>query len=104
MSPAGVRLTTMEVTFPRFVLAEFNTHRTFCLDGGTRLYFDASKKRENKGGGRIAMTLREFHDAWHERVAAPKNRIARMQHLIAGSRDYAGVDLVAFRGSVPPTR
>lgn len=27
VSGAGVRLTTMEVTFPRFVLAEFNTHR-----------------------------------------------------------------------------
>lgn len=29
VSPAGKRLTTMEVTFPRMVLAEFNTHRTF---------------------------------------------------------------------------
>ncbi|MEX2448825.1 MAG: FAD-dependent thymidylate synthase [Solirubrobacterales bacterium] len=28
-SPAGRRLTTLEVTFPRFVLAEFNTHRVF---------------------------------------------------------------------------
>lgn len=28
-SPAGVRLTTLEVCFPRFVLAEFNTHRSF---------------------------------------------------------------------------
>jgi thymidylate synthase ThyX len=27
VSPAGVRLTTLEVTFPRFVLSEFNTHR-----------------------------------------------------------------------------
>jgi thymidylate synthase ThyX len=25
----GVRLTTLEVTFPRYILAEFNTHRTF---------------------------------------------------------------------------
>lgn len=29
ISPDGVRLTTLEVTFPRIVLAEFNTHRTF---------------------------------------------------------------------------
>lgn len=29
MSPEGVRLTTLEVTFPRIVLAEFNTHRVF---------------------------------------------------------------------------
>ena len=29
ISPRGKRLTTLEVTFPRYVLAEFNTHRTF---------------------------------------------------------------------------
>jgi len=28
-SPAGHRLTTLEATFPRFILAEFNTHRVF---------------------------------------------------------------------------
>jgi thymidylate synthase ThyX len=28
-SPGGRRLTTLEATFPRFVLAEFNTHRIF---------------------------------------------------------------------------
>ena len=29
LSPDGVRLTTFEITFPRIVLAEFNTHRMF---------------------------------------------------------------------------
>lgn len=29
ISPNGVRLTTFEITFPRIVLAEFNTHRVF---------------------------------------------------------------------------
>jgi hypothetical protein len=29
ISPTGIRLTTMIVTFPRFILAEFNTHRVF---------------------------------------------------------------------------
>jgi thymidylate synthase ThyX len=29
VSPRGHRLTTLEVTFPRIVLAEFNTHRVF---------------------------------------------------------------------------
>ena len=27
IAPCGVRLTTFKVTFPRFILAEFNTHR-----------------------------------------------------------------------------
>jgi thymidylate synthase ThyX len=29
ISPEGYRLTSYEVTFPRFILAEFNTHRVF---------------------------------------------------------------------------
>lgn len=29
LAPCGKRLTTMEITFPRIVLAEFNTHRQF---------------------------------------------------------------------------
>lgn len=29
VSPDGIRLTTFEITFPTFVLAEFNTHRVF---------------------------------------------------------------------------
>lgn len=29
LSPAGVRLLTVQVTFPRFILAEVNTHRVF---------------------------------------------------------------------------
>ena len=29
ISPVGIRITTFEVSFPRFVLAEFNTHRVF---------------------------------------------------------------------------
>lgn len=33
--PNGVRLTTLEVTFPRFILAEFNTHRAFSRNSGS---------------------------------------------------------------------
>lgn len=29
LNPQGDRLTTMKITFPRFILAEFNTHRMF---------------------------------------------------------------------------
>src|SRR5262245_16764965 len=33
ITPAGVRVTTMEVTFPRPFLAELNTHRLISRDG-----------------------------------------------------------------------
>ncbi len=35
VSPSGTRLTTLRVTMPRFVLAEFNTHRVFSRNAGS---------------------------------------------------------------------
>lgn len=63
ISPAGVRLTTMEVVMPRIVLAEFNTHRTFCLAGDAELEFDLPAGRS--GCRRVyKMRLDEFVDKW----------------------------------------
>jgi len=42
-SPAGIRLTTLEVTFPRFVLAEFNTHRLFSRNSASSRAIPTSK-------------------------------------------------------------
>ncbi len=35
ISPAGHRVTTLEVTFPRFILAEFNTPRVFARNSAS---------------------------------------------------------------------
>lgn len=35
INPIGTRLTTMRVTMPRFILAEFNTHRKFSRNAGS---------------------------------------------------------------------
>ncbi len=43
VSPLGVRLTTLEVTFPRFVLAEFNTHRIFSRNSASSRAIPTSK-------------------------------------------------------------
>ncbi len=116
ISPAGVRLTTMEVTFPRFVLSEFNTHRTFCLDGDTELYFDLPAGKTKHGTQRFNMTLREFHDKWHEGAAPRVNRrrtidvsklclsatySAKELAVAVGYCDYTGVDLVTRRAGIP---
>ena len=54
----------MEVTFPRIVLAEFNTHRMFCLAGDALLEFDAPSAH-HKGARRVQrMRLDEFADKW----------------------------------------
>ena len=46
VSPAGVRLTTMEVCFPRFVLSEFNTHRVFSRNSSSSRAVPTSKMIE----------------------------------------------------------
>jgi len=46
ISPAGVRLTTLEVTFPRFVLSEFNTHRIFSRNSASSRAVPTSKLLE----------------------------------------------------------
>jgi thymidylate synthase ThyX len=46
VSPAGVRLTTLEVTFPRFVLAELNTHRAFSRNSASSRAIPTSKLLE----------------------------------------------------------
>lgn len=46
ISKAGQRLTTMEVTFPRMVLAEFNTHRMFSRNSASSRAIPVAKQLE----------------------------------------------------------
>jgi thymidylate synthase ThyX len=44
VSPADHRLTTIEATFPRFVLAEFNTHRVFSRNSASSRAIPVAKQ------------------------------------------------------------
>lgn len=44
ISPLGKRLTTLEVTFPRFMLPEFNTHRVFSRNSASSRAIPVSKQ------------------------------------------------------------
>lgn len=44
IAPNGVRLTTMQVTFPRFILAEFNTHRQFSRNSASSRAIPVAKR------------------------------------------------------------
>jgi thymidylate synthase ThyX len=44
LSPDNVRLTTIEVTFPRIVLAEFNTHRVFSRNSASSRAIPVEKR------------------------------------------------------------
>ena len=66
VSESQIRLTTFEVTFPRIVLAEWNTHRAFCLAGDSTLEFDLpTGSRGGKYRRVYRMRIDEFVDKWH---------------------------------------
>jgi thymidylate synthase ThyX len=46
VSPAGIRLTTLEVRFPRFILSEVNTHRNFSRNSSSSRAVPTSKMIE----------------------------------------------------------
>ena len=69
----GNRLTTMEVVMHRFVLAEFNTHRTFCLAGDSVLEFDLPAGTRKTYQRVHKMTIADFVDKWHHGSAPRKN-------------------------------
>jgi thymidylate synthase ThyX len=46
LSPEGSRLTTMVITFPRIVLAEFNTHRMFSRNSASSRAIPVAKQLE----------------------------------------------------------
>jgi thymidylate synthase (FAD) len=117
ISPAGVRLTTMEVRYPRFIHSEMMTHRVFCLDADTRLYFDLPSGGHEPR--RYSLTIAELHDKWHSGAAwrPGKKRIARVDgidpHGLYTSREaatalgyahYSTVDANFRRAKLPRVR
>lgn len=65
VTPSGVRISTLEVTMPKLLVAQLNTHRTFCLAGDTQLEFDLPGSVDS-GVKRVhRMTIAEFVDKWH---------------------------------------
>lgn len=64
LSPTGYRLTSFVVRFPRIVLAEFNTHRGFCLSGDTVLSFDLPNAVKKNQSCLYEITIKDFYKKW----------------------------------------
>lgn len=75
----GVRLTTMEVTFPRFILAEFNTHRQFSRNSASSRAIPVKKRLKSTflspfvpeafGKNKSGMQAEEDVSGWKLRAA-----------------------------------
>jgi hypothetical protein len=100
ISPAGHRLTTFEVTFPRIVLAEFNTHRTFCLAGDAVLEFDLPAGQSGGKRRRYATRLDAFVSKWlhgANRIGANPKRAYDLG-WIQPAKTYSGGEVAARLG------
>lgn len=98
VGPIGVRLVTLEVTFPRFILAEFNTHRVLSRNSASSRAIPTSKLIErverdpvlplewgrNKAGMSASDTLGpdEADAAQHVWLRARDDAIAHARELL----------------------
>ena len=99
ISEAGARLTTLEVTLPRIVLAEFNTHRVFSRNSASSRAIPVAKQIErirtdpfipfywgaNQSGMQAARELTGYErdQAESEWLSARDNAIAHVEQLLA---------------------
>lgn len=127
VSPAGHRLTTLEATFPRFVLAEFNTHRVFSRNSASSRAIPVAKQLRrvlddpyvpiefgsNKPGMQAgpALTGVARDGAEAEWLAARDDAVRHVLGLITSPADVAGCEdlracLESVQGSLkePPTK
>lgn len=112
ISPTDHRLTTLEVTFPRFVLAEFNTHRVFSRNSASSRAIPIVKQLRrvlehpciplkfgaNQPGMQAGAPL-DGNDrlaAEGEWLGARNDAVRRVLALVAGPKEIApGEDLLA---------
>jgi thymidylate synthase ThyX len=97
ISPDGARLTTMEVTLPRIVLAEFNTHRRFSRNSASSRAIPVAKMLarviedpfiptywgKNEKGMQASEELDETAkaEAIHQWLIARDNAVKSVRHL-----------------------
>jgi thymidylate synthase ThyX len=109
ISPIGHRLTTFEVTFPRIVLAEFNTHRVFSRNSASSRAIPVKKMLErvrenpfvpavwgkNQKGMQASSEVLEDEDlaradfAWREL----RNHAINAAHFLAVPEEQGGLDV-----------
>lgn len=100
ISPDGQRLTTVEAVGWRPILAEQNTHRTFCLAGDAVLEFDLPSGSA-RGTRRVhRMTIADFVDRWHHGARRVEANPKRPLDLCVLEDDvfYAANDLAELVG------
>lgn len=105
VSPAGKRVTTLEVTYPRFVHSELLTHRMLCLAGDAELEFDLPSGGSRSEHRVHRMRLDEFVDKWvngARRMVSPRFKRDNLTWLEDG-KTYSAVEVASYLGMASAT-
>lgn len=93
-----IKLTTMEVVMPRYILPEFNTHRAFCLSGDSLIQFDKPSAVEVKRHDQIKYTLSDLYTMWQTDPEKVKQLCIRNVDETTGKVHWAKISEVMYSG------
>lgn len=103
ISPQNIRLTTLQLRYPKFIHGEFMTHRVFCLAGDAELEFELPSGNHGKGRRVYKMSIAEFVGKWLHGAAPHLTRWGsertfdlkpRMQEMRIRQLDEATGDII----------
>lgn len=89
MSPAGVRLTTIEATFPRIMLSEFNTHRVLSRNSASSRAIPPEKQCQRVLNSPFVPTFGSRVKGMGQGDDLTTREQLRMQHVWLEARDHA---------------
>lgn len=97
------RVTTMQLKYPRFIHAEFMTHR--CLVGKTKLVFDLPSGSTESEYRKYEMTLEDFYDKWvnGSKLRKPSRYVDRDLSCIDPNKVYSAKELAKLVGYKSPS-
>ena len=98
VSPYGHRLTTFQVTYPRFILAEMNTHRAFCLDGDTQVYFDLPSGPKENARNVYKLSMKKLWEKWSEGGVYENTLSLADTSLVQPDLEYTTTQLAGILG------
>ena len=71
---------TFHVKMPIFVARQIVRHRTACLSGDTLLWFDEPSAIKNGKRKKTSVSIKEFHDRWHNGTISVYNPKRKKSH------------------------
>lgn len=74
------KVVTIEAKFPRMILSQWNTHRVFCLEENTEIYFDLPSKSKKGHKRNYKVKIKDLYNKFHYGTNERKNKITALSN------------------------